>query len=499
MPVTPKYTRRTPEEGILYNAMRQQWPFIRAASKAANDGKGLPNFIESAVNAYLECGMLKFGFLYAKCDQCKDCLVVAFSCKQRGLCSSCAGKRMIELGAQLVDSVIPKVKMRQWVISLPHDIRYLLAWNHEFRSAVLAAVMRALDRHYLMQAQQQGGKNPKPAAISVIHRMDQSVRLDVHWHILYADGAWCETEKGLEFLQGPPLKQEVVQQVFEDVLKRIDRQIAKLPDPIESPAETQRKCDPALSALLRNAMLGFQSDGKDAGKPQQAEFGKGPLKIRKDGRNCCKANGYSLHANRTIAPQDREGLEKLCRYLCRPAIPASRLELLENPIGNKTIRIWLKSEWEGGIKSVLVSEKDLVIRALAQIPLPFRRQLIYHGCFAGNSKARAKVVLAGDKPKGRRKKKKADDKAEKTEPEENTKMLWQIAHLRCFGWDVLKCPCGGNRTLIAAVKKKTEIERFLRFLKLWPNADERGQVLPISCSKKLAIPVPTRARATGRL
>ena len=300
----------------------------------------------------------------------------------------------------------------------------------------------------------------------------QIIGESVHWHILYADGAWCETEKGLEFLQGPPLKQEVVQQVFEDVLKRIDRQIAKLPDPIESPAETQRKCDPALSALLRNAMLGFQSDGKDAGKPQQAEFGKGPLKIRKDGRNCCKANGYSLHANRTIAPQDREGLEKLCRYLCRPAIPASRLELLENPIGNKTIRIWLKSEWEGGIKSVLVSEKDLVIRALAQIPLPFRRQLIYHGCFAGNSKARAKVVLAGDKPKGRRKKKKADDKAEKTEPEENTKMLWQIAHLRCFGWDVLKCPCGGNRTLIAAVKKKTEIERFLRFLKLWPNADD---------------------------
>ena len=122
---------------------------------------------------------------------------------------------MIELGAQWVDSVIPKVKMRQWVISLPHDVRYLLAWNHEFRSAVLAAVMRALDRHYLVQAQQQGGKNPKVAAISVNHRMDQAGRLDVHWHILYADGAFCETENGVEFLQAPPLKQEVVQQVFE--------------------------------------------------------------------------------------------------------------------------------------------------------------------------------------------------------------------------------------------------------------------------------------------
>ena len=32
---------------------------------------------------------------------------------------------------------------------------------------------------------------------------------------------------------------------------------------------------------------------------------------------------------------------------------------------------------------------------------------------------------------------------------------------RClsFGCDVLKCACGGTRTLIAAVKKPTEIER----------------------------------------
>ena len=85
----------------------------------------------------------------------------------------------------------------------------------------------------------------------------------------------------------------------------------------------------------------------------------------------------------------REGLEKLCRYLVRPAIAASRLELVEKPVGNKTIRIWLKSEWQRGIKSVVVSKKDLLIKALAQIPLPFRRQIIYHGCFAGNSNARA--------------------------------------------------------------------------------------------------------------
>ena len=56
MPVTPKYTRRTPEESILHNAIAKHWPWLRAERKAANDAKGLANFIERAVNAYLACG-----------------------------------------------------------------------------------------------------------------------------------------------------------------------------------------------------------------------------------------------------------------------------------------------------------------------------------------------------------------------------------------------------------------------------------------------------------
>ena len=48
--------------------------------------------------------------------------------------------------------------------------------------------------------------------------MDQAARLDVHWHILFADGAWCETEKGPEFLEAPPLKQEVWRLVLKNII-----------------------------------------------------------------------------------------------------------------------------------------------------------------------------------------------------------------------------------------------------------------------------------------
>ncbi len=138
MAVTATYTRRKPEEGILYNAVCQEWPKIRAASKAANDGHGLPDFIEDAVDDYRKCGDLKHGFVHVQCCSCKESLVIAFSCKQTGLCNSCDGKRMVSLGAHMVDEIIPKVRMRQWVITFPYDIRFLLAWNKPCRGTVSA-------------------------------------------------------------------------------------------------------------------------------------------------------------------------------------------------------------------------------------------------------------------------------------------------------------------------------------------------------------------------
>ena len=39
--------------------------------------------------------------------------VVAFSCRGRGFCPSCGGRRMSELAAHLVDRVLPAVPIRQ--------------------------------------------------------------------------------------------------------------------------------------------------------------------------------------------------------------------------------------------------------------------------------------------------------------------------------------------------------------------------------------------------
>jgi len=53
--------------------------------------------------------------------------LVAFSCKGRGFCPSCGGRRLTERAAHLVDHVLPRVPVRQWVLSLPFELRYQLA------------------------------------------------------------------------------------------------------------------------------------------------------------------------------------------------------------------------------------------------------------------------------------------------------------------------------------------------------------------------------------
>ena len=83
-----------------------------------------------------------------------------------------------------------------------------------------------------------------------------------------------------------------------------------------------------------------------------------------------KTAGYSLHANTRVgewgfayaARLEREQLERLVRYVCRPAIAAGRIEAVDDD----NVRITLKTTWKDGTTSVIVPMDDLVIRMAAQ-------------------------------------------------------------------------------------------------------------------------------------
>ena len=80
------------------------------------------------LEGFAGCGDFEKGFLRTACRQCGDELRVPFSCKGRGFCPSCMGRRMAEGAALLVDHVLPKVGYRQWVLSFAGPLAGPVVW-----------------------------------------------------------------------------------------------------------------------------------------------------------------------------------------------------------------------------------------------------------------------------------------------------------------------------------------------------------------------------------
>ena len=56
--------------------------FIAEAQAATS--ADLPQFVKDEFDAFLECGILAYGFLRLHCGDCGHDKLVAFSCKRRG-------------------------------------------------------------------------------------------------------------------------------------------------------------------------------------------------------------------------------------------------------------------------------------------------------------------------------------------------------------------------------------------------------------------------------
>jgi hypothetical protein len=80
-------------------------------------------------DAYLTLAIFAHGFLRFHCDGCRRDLFVAFACKGRGICQSCGARRMCNTAAHIVDRVLPAAPVRQWVLSLPFELRRLAAFH----------------------------------------------------------------------------------------------------------------------------------------------------------------------------------------------------------------------------------------------------------------------------------------------------------------------------------------------------------------------------------
>jgi ribosomal protein S27E len=181
----PGYARHRPESTLLYQLVEQHFPTFRDVRAAS--GRPLPDYVQEEFDAYLKCGRLEEGFLRVRCEQCHAEKLVAFSCKKRGFCPSCGARRMAETAALLAGEVLPECSLRQWVLSLPMALRFLLAINPEALTLVLGVVYRTISRH-LVDKVAHTRTTGNTGAVTLIQRFGSALNLNVHFHMIFVDG-----------------------------------------------------------------------------------------------------------------------------------------------------------------------------------------------------------------------------------------------------------------------------------------------------------------------
>ncbi|HEY3234424.1 MAG TPA: transposase zinc-binding domain-containing protein [Polyangiaceae bacterium] len=219
-PIT--YERHRPETTTLYAVVRDNINTLYGAVQAGFTGAALPEFVRAELEGYLSCGLLCRGFALLKCSDWAERRLVAFSCKGRGFCPSCFGRRMCQTAANLVDHVVPKgVPLRQWVLTLPHALRYRLAYDGKLLGAVCRIFVDSVLGWYRRRLSQDGAAGGKSGAVTVIQRTASDLRLHPHFHGVFLDGVYVQSASGeLEFVALAPLRTTEVADVLQVVRAR---------------------------------------------------------------------------------------------------------------------------------------------------------------------------------------------------------------------------------------------------------------------------------------
>ena len=185
--------------------------------------------------------------------------------------------------------------------------------------------------------------------------------------------------------------------------------------------------------------------------------------------------GFSLHAGIATKANERAKLERLCRYITRPAISTKRLSMTRNG----RVRYELKTPWRNGTTHVIFEPLDFMFRTngmsrahgcagatisrlVSLIPRPRVNLTRFHGVFAPNSKYRSKVTPAG---RGKLRKRHPASDVDQTPAEKRASMTWAKRLKRVFNLDVETCDkCGGDVRIVASIEVPAVIRTILAHL-----------------------------------
>ena len=301
---------------------------------------------------------------------------------------------MAEAAIHLTDELLQLVPVRQFVVTFPVQLRMWMARSKSLCAKVCEKVCAELTAHLQSAA---GIEKGLSGLVVFIQRFGSAANLNIHFHVIALDGVYEKKSTGrLKFYAAQAPTNESIQNLVGRISTKINNLLIKKcylekvedmvlvgnTDDLFSDSSQNSFEDihlPAQAASVAHRI----AFGPNAGQPirrlkTQTSLWPSEQNFKSSSTACVTAGGYSVHAETAIKSHERERLEKLVRYMARPAISDERV-IIEGP---QSIRVKLKSRWADGTESLLFTPSEFLERLVALIPTPKFHTTRYYGVLA---------------------------------------------------------------------------------------------------------------------
>jgi hypothetical protein len=243
---------------------------------------------------------------------------------------------------------------------------------------VLRVVHRVIARFLLRQVGLSRAR-ADTGAVTLIQRFGSAGNLNIHLHCLVLDGVYRRTESELVFEQARAPTRDELQGLLDRIIARLLKLLTRQGCLVEEQGMTylaDRDTDHPLASLQAASCTYRIALGPRAGQkvlslrtvPGRDEKATAGL--------CAEVHGFSLHAGVRCGAHQRKELERLCRYITRPAIANERLS--QDGAGNVVLQF--KSPWRDGTTQLRMSPLEFMQRLAALVPRPRLHLIRFTGC-----------------------------------------------------------------------------------------------------------------------
>jgi len=426
------YRPRRPLESDFHRLIREHFDDFRAVYAqryARKHGHWRPVF-DKTVRAFLACGDLAAGFARVRCPDCRHEFFVAFSCKQRCICPSCAQKRTILFGLRLAENVCRPVPHRQFVWTVPKRLRVFFRYHRDLLGRLPLLAWRSLREVYRALL----GDDAVPGGVLAVQTFGQLLHYHPHVHGLVTDGAFTPDGRFLPLpanLGHGPFLRLWENAVFELLLD-------------------QGRIDPAVVAQIRS----------------------------------WRHSGFSVNRAIRLAPGDRDGIERLAQYMARSPFSLARLVRI-GPGGQVVYRAEKDRPqrfpdpasaqlFPGIARNFHVYQPlDFLAELFQHIPDKGEHPIRYYGYYS--SRARGARARRSGRPAD------AEQAEPPAAPAAPDRRRWAMLIKKIYHADPLRCPrCGATMKIISFIEARQGdvIRRILQHCGLWSDPPTRAPPQP---------------------